>query len=269
MPVVVRFGQSIPAAERANVEKRLIVSTTPPQLGAWNWFSGTEVHFRPKEYWQPGTKISVRLATGGLSFGGTAFGQKDVTANVSIGEKFVITNDDSTHQMTVSHNDQVVKTIPISLGKASTPSSSGNMVIMTKAQSELFTSTDPSDPYEETVYWTMRLTWSGQYIHAAPWSVGSQGKRNDSHGCVNVSDANAKWLYNQAHIGDPVITKGTPRKLDWANGWTDWNRDWDAYVKGSALPPPADPATASPSPSTSAGTTDDGQAWSGNMDTPG
>ena len=83
-----------------------------------------------------------------------------------------------------------------------------------------------------------RLTWSGQYIHAAPWSVGSQGKRNVSHGCTNVSDGNAKWLYDNTHIGDPVVVRGTPRKLDWGNGWTDWDRPWDQYVKGSALPAP-------------------------------
>jgi lipoprotein-anchoring transpeptidase ErfK/SrfK len=161
-----------------------------------------------------------------------------VTVNVSIADKFVMVTDDATHTMTVSRNDQVIKSIPVSLGKPSTPSSSGQMVIMTKNTTEKFVSTDPKDPYELNVNFAQRITWSGQYIHAASWSVGSQGKRNVSHGCTNVSDGNAKWLFDNTHIGDPVIVKGTPRKLDWGNGWTDWNRSWDEYVKGSALPPP-------------------------------
>jgi hypothetical protein len=85
------------------------------------------------------------------------------------------------------------------------------------------------------VYWTQRLTVGGEYIHAAPWSEGDQGKRDVSHGCTNVSNTNAKWLYNFTHVGDPVIVKGTPRKLEWGNGWTDWDRPWDEYLKGSAL----------------------------------
>jgi lipoprotein-anchoring transpeptidase ErfK/SrfK len=137
--------------------------------------------------------------------------------------------------MTVTQHDQVIKTIPVSLGKSKTPSSSGAMVIMTKNQTEVFQSTDPADPYRLDVHWAQRLTTSGQYIHAAPWSVGDQGKRNVSHGCTNVSDENAKFLYNLTHIGDPVIVRGTERALDWGNGWTDWNRSFEEFAKGSAL----------------------------------
>ena len=236
LPIVVTFGSSIPSAQRAAVQQRLMVTSTPAQVGTWYWFSGTEVHYRPKDYWQEGTKISVRAGVGGLSLGGTNYGAKDLTINVTIGDKIVMTTDNATKTMTVTQHDQVIKTIPISLGKASTPSSSGNMVVISKAESEIFTSTDPSDPYRERVYWTERITWSGQFIHAAPWSVGSQGRNNVSHGCTNMSTANAKWLWGLTHIGDPVIVKGTPRPLDWGNGWTDWNKTWDQYVKGSAIP---------------------------------
>jgi lipoprotein-anchoring transpeptidase ErfK/SrfK len=248
MPIVVRFGKDVAKDQRANVEKRLLVTSEPPQVGVWHWFSGSEVHYRPKEYWQPGTKISARLATGGLPLGGTAYGAKDVTINAAIGEKIMMVTDDATHTTTVTKGDQVLRTIPVSLGKASTPSSSGHMVIMDKNESELFVSTDPDDPYRETVYWTLRITTGGEYFHAAPWSVGDQGKRNVSHGCTNMSTENAKWLYGLAQIGDPVIVKGTPRQLRWGNGWTDWDRPWEEYVKGSALPPPAVPATPDPAP---------------------
>jgi lipoprotein-anchoring transpeptidase ErfK/SrfK len=270
MPVVVKFGSSIPKEQRAGVERRLQVISDPPQVGAWNWYGGDEVHFRPKEYWQSGTKLTVRLGTGGLAMA-KGYGAKDVVSHATIGDRIEMVTDDSTHKMTVTKNGQVLKVLPVSLGKKSTPSSSGTMVIIEKHQDDLFVSTDPKDPYRTPVHWTQRLTWSGQYIHAAPWSEGEQGKRNVSHGCTNVSLANGKWLFNLTHIGDPVTVKGTPRKLDWGNGWTDWNRSWSEYLKGSALPAPDTTASASPSaPGTATPAADDGSTqWNGGMDSPG
>jgi lipoprotein-anchoring transpeptidase ErfK/SrfK len=142
----------------------------------------------------------------------------------------------------VAEDDKVIRTIPVSLGKPSSPSSRGNMVIMTKHESEYFDSstygvpTNSPDGYRTKVYWTQRLTWDGQYIHAAPWSVADQGVRNVSHGCANISTANAEWLFHLTHIGDPVIIKGAEHPLEWANGWTDWNVSWEEYLSGSALP---------------------------------
>ena len=256
MPVVVRFGRDVAKDQRANIEKRLFVTSEPAQVGVWHWFSNNEVHYRPKEYWQSGTKISVRLATGGLPMGNNAYGNKDVTVSATIGRRLEMVTDDATHQMTVMQDGQVLKTIPVSLGKAKTPSSSGAMVVMDKNKSELFKSTDPSDPYEQTVYYTQRTTTGGEYIHAAPWSENDQGKRNVSHGCTNVSQANAIWLYDLTLIGDPYTVKGTPRKLQWGNGWTDWDKPWEEYVKGSALPAPveAEPSTGPSSPGPSAST---------------
>jgi lipoprotein-anchoring transpeptidase ErfK/SrfK len=154
-----------------------------------------------------------------------------------------VTVDDKTHRVTVEQNGKVVKTMPASLGKAGTPSSSGAMVIMTRKPKELFDSSlgtggipvNSPGGYKELVYYTMRLTWGGQFIHAAPWSVASQGHTDVSHGCTNVSTANAKWMYDNSHVGDPVTVKNTKRKLAWGDGWTDWNIGWDAYLKGSAL----------------------------------
>jgi lipoprotein-anchoring transpeptidase ErfK/SrfK len=239
LPIVVELGADVAADQRANVERRLLVTSEPAQVGGWHWFNGSELHYRPRDYWQEGTRLSVRLATGGLPLGGNAYGARDVTIHATIGEKIVMSTDDTTHTMTVTRRDVAVRTIPVSLGKSSTPSSSGSMVVMTKNQSELFVSTAPGDSYRETVYWTQRLTWGGEYIHAAPWSVGDQGRRNVSHGCTNVSTEQARWLFGITHVGDPVIVKGTPRKLKWGNGWSDWDRPWEEYVKGSALPAPA------------------------------
>ncbi len=252
MPIIVNFGADIPKDQRASVERRLFVTSEPAQEGAWNWFNAHEVHFRPREYWQPNTKLSFRLATGGLPLGGGAYGASDVNVHASIGDKFVMTVDNATKTLTAAKNDQQVKTMPVSLGKPSAPSSSGNMIIMVKNESELFDSStygvpaDSADGYRTKVNWPMRLTWGGQYIHSAPWSVAQQGRENVSHGCANLSPENADWLWHQAHLGDPVIVKGTERGLDWGDGWTDWNVSWEEYLKGSALPHNASP---SPEPS--------------------
>jgi len=153
----------------------------------------------------------------------------------------------------------------VSFGKPSSPSASGNMIIMIKNEWEWFDSSsfgvpsDSPDGYRTKVYWPQRLTWDGEYIHAAPWSEKDQGKRNVSHGCTNISMAHAQWLWQQTRIGDPVIIKGTEQRLKWGNGWSDWDRPWEEYVKGSAIPytPPAlDPSaapsgSASPAPSAS------------------
>ena len=57
----------------------------------------------------------------------------------------------------------------------------------------------------------MRVTYSGEFIHAAPWSVGSQGYANVSHGCTGMSTANADWLYHMTVRGDVVEYVGTDR----------------------------------------------------------
>jgi lipoprotein-anchoring transpeptidase ErfK/SrfK len=89
--------------------------------------------------------------------------------------------------------------------------------------------------YVVDVKYAMRLTWGGEFIHAAPWSNSARGRRNISHGCVNLGTADAKWLYDTIKVGDPVTVRGTEVKIGWGNGWTDWERPWEEYVKGSAL----------------------------------
>jgi lipoprotein-anchoring transpeptidase ErfK/SrfK len=254
MPIMISFGSAIAKDQRANVQKRLFVTSTPAQEGAWFWWNDKEVHFRPKEYWQAGTKLSVRAAIGGLALGNNRFGVADLTINASVGSKVVMVADNATKQMTVTKDGQVIRTIPVSFGKKATPSASGNFIIMIKNPWEWFDSAsfgvpnDSADGYRTKVFFPQRLTWDGEYIHSAPWSEGDQGKRNVSHGCTNVSAANAEWLYNLTHIGDPVIIKGTEEHVKWGNGWTHWDRPWEEFVKGSAIPY-TPPAAAVPGPS--------------------
>jgi lipoprotein-anchoring transpeptidase ErfK/SrfK len=243
MPVVVEFNPGIKKADRAGVQKRLFVKTDPPQPGTWSWTSsGTQAYYRAPQFWQTGTKLSVRVAVGGLPTGGGRYGDQDRSASAKIGRSLIMKVENSTKKMTVIKDGKTIRTMPVSLGKRSTPSSSGTMVVMDKQTSTVFdtTDTDGAAGYKETIAYAQRLTWSGQYIHSAPWSVGDQGHRNVSHGCVNLSPSNARWIFGQTLIGDPITVHGTSDKLVYGNGWTPWNLSWKEFSKGSALPVPAD-----------------------------
>ncbi|WP_238009165.1 Ig-like domain-containing protein [Dactylosporangium sp. AC04546] len=224
MPIVVEFGSDVPPESRAAVQQRLYVKSDPPQPGAWHWFSGKQVMYRPEKYWQPGTKITARKALDGVKIG-DRYADEDASATVTIGRKLTIDIDNATKQLSVYVNDALVKTAPVSLGKSSTPTSSGTTVIMSREAYTVFRTPE----YTAPVQFAMRLTWGGQYIHAAPWSVGDQGRRNVSHGCTNVSTDNGRWLYENTLVGDPVTTRNTEVGLDAGDGWTVWDMPWEQY----------------------------------------
>jgi lipoprotein-anchoring transpeptidase ErfK/SrfK len=238
MPLIIKFNRSIPESSRATVERRMIVQATPAQTGAWSWISATEMHYRPKVYWKAGTKISYNLNLAGVPMGGGWYGRSDLSVHLKIGRSFVMTVSNSTKKMTVRQDGKVVKTIPVSLGKASTPSSSGTMVVIQKQRHTVFDTMAELGPvkgYRTDIDFAQRITWSGQFIHAAPWSEGVQGKVNVSHGCVNVSEKMGAWLFGRTLMGDPITVSGTGSKLKNGNGWTDWNMSWNDFKKGSAL----------------------------------
>ena len=238
MPLIIRFGRAVPQKYRADVERRMTVRATPAQEGVWHWTSPTEVHYRPKTYWKAGSKVSYKVALKAVPMGDGWYGRSDLTVDLKIGRAFTMEVDNRTKKMTVRQNGKVVKTIPVSLGKPKTPSSSGTMVIIEKKRHTVFDTLDelgPEEGYRTEIDYAQRITWSGQFIHAAPWSEGVQGRRNVSHGCVNVSMAMGKWLFDRTMMGDPITVKGTEEKLKNVNGWTDWNMSWEQYKKGSAL----------------------------------
>ncbi|MDO3700831.1 Ig-like domain-containing protein [Micromonospora sp. C28SCA-DRY-2] len=242
MPVVAEFHPGIPKKDRAAVQKRMFVSTDPPQPGAWHWVdNGTQAYYRAPEYWKPGTTLTVRIALAGIPLSNGRYGNVDRKATAKIGRAFEMKVDNADKQMRVYEDGQLVRTLPVSLGKRKTPSSSGTMVVMEKKESTVFDTRDDPDPanrYVTEIDFAQRLTWGGEYIHAAPWSEHVQGRQNVSHGCVNVSMANARWLFGKTKIGDPITIKGTERRLAPGNGWTAWSLSWPEFIKGSALPVP-------------------------------
>jgi lipoprotein-anchoring transpeptidase ErfK/SrfK len=150
--------------------------------------------------------------------------------------------DVAAHAMRVHKNGQLLRTIPISAGKPGFTTRSGIKVIIekfrTKRMDAATTGIDPGDPeyYNiSNVEYAQRVTYSGEFLHAAPWSVGSQGSANVSHGCVGMSTEAAAWLYGLTKRGDVVDVTGSDRPMEPTNGWGDWNVPWAQYREASAL----------------------------------
>jgi lipoprotein-anchoring transpeptidase ErfK/SrfK len=253
MPLIIQMSRDIPKEARAAVQRRMLVGTEPQVEGVWNWWTAKELHWRPKEFWKPGTKIFVDARIGGVDCGGGYYGKRNLTLTCSAGRQFLMKVDDYSvpKVMVVEQDGQELRRIPVSLGKPEWQSSSGVMVIIEKLPHTVFdTRNDPNarEKYVAEVDFAMRITWSGEHIHAAPWSVASQGKVNVSHGCINMSTENAGWLFDLARVGDPVIMVNTGATLKYGDGWTDWSKSFEEYAKGSAIPY-VPPAVAAPSAS--------------------
>ncbi len=241
MPVIVRFD--VPVTNKAQIQKHLEVTSQPAQEGTWHWISDNEVHWRPKQFWQAGTKVTVKANIGGVPAGNGIYGQLDRQESFTIGRSQVLKVNTQTDQMTVVRGGKAIRTIPITTGKQPEfTTRSGIKVIVEKdRRHDMNSETIGIDPNSANGYnlkgveFAMRITYSGEFIHAAPWSVSSQGHANVSHGCTGMSTANAGWLFNNSLIGDPVIYTGTNRPMTLTNGIGDWNESFAEYAKGSAL----------------------------------
>jgi lipoprotein-anchoring transpeptidase ErfK/SrfK len=241
MPVVVHFD--VPVTNHAQFEKYMTVQSTPAQVGSWHWISDQEVHWRPRTYWQPGTKVHVHLALNGVNAGNGIYGQLDRDVHFTIGKGVLIRASVATDHMHVYVDGKLVRVIPITGGKpGGFQTRSGIKVISQKYLSIRMDSAtvgiDPNGPdgYDiPDVQYAMRVTNSGEFLHAAPWSVYAQGHYNVSHGCIGMSTDNAHWLFDLAEIGTPVVVTGSSRPLEPQNGWTDWDLNWAQWKAGSAL----------------------------------
>jgi lipoprotein-anchoring transpeptidase ErfK/SrfK len=240
MPVIVTFD--IPVSNRAAFEKKMTVSSSPKAVGTWHWISDQEVHWRPRTYWKPGTKVSVDIDVNSVDAGNGVYGQMDRHVDFKIGDAVVMKANLQTDQMAVMVNGSLARTIPITGGKPGFETRSGTKLIVEKfAEKRMDAATvgigqDDPEYYDiPDVQYAQRVTFTGEFLHAAPWSVSAQGSYNVSHGCVGMSTDNAAWLFNLTHRGDPVEVTGTQRGLEDNNGWTDWNESYAQYKQASAL----------------------------------
>jgi lipoprotein-anchoring transpeptidase ErfK/SrfK len=240
MPVIVRFD--VPVTKRATIERHLKVTNSSKQKGAWHWLSDSEVHWRPVKYWKPGTKVTVKADINSLPAGNGVYGQLTRSSSFTVGDAVVSKVNAQTHQMQTFINGKLARTIPITTGKPGFTTRSGVKVIVEKFLSKRMNSETvgiargSSEAYDiDNVQYALRVTYSGEFLHAAPWSVGSQGYANVSHGCTGMSTANAGWFYGVSKIGDVVEYTGTDRPMTLDNGYGDWNASFADWKKGSAL----------------------------------
>ena len=245
-PIVVRFDQEI--TDRAAVEGAMSVASAPQVVGSWHWVSSTEAHFRPREPWPAGTRIGVNLDLNGVRAGDALWGGRAYTYEFTIGEAQLAAVDAAKHTMTVTVDGASVGAWDASLGRPEFATRNGTYIVLAKDETKQMTSCsaditcDANSPeyYDLEVDWSVRLTWSGTFVHSAPWSEGSQGNANVSHGCINLSDANGRTYYELARYGDLVtVTNSTRDASDLVArgdpGMVDWNLPWSEYVAGSAL----------------------------------
>ncbi|NLU83977.1 Ig-like domain-containing protein [Rhodococcus sp. HNM0569] len=238
-PVAVQFDESIP--NRKAAEDAITVTTNPPVEGAFYWVNNQEVRWRPQNYWAPGTTVNVDVDVYGLDLGGGLFGQENSKSTFTIGDALIATADDATKQVTFERNGQVVMTMPTSMGKDDTPTDNGVYIIGDRFDHMIMDSSTygvaVNDPqgYRTPVDWATRMSYSGIFFHSAPWSVGQQGYSNTSHGCLNLSPSNAKWVYDNTKRGDIVIVKNTVGgTLSGTDGLGDWNIPWDVWKAGNS-----------------------------------
>ena len=240
MPIIVTFD--IPVTDRAAIERHLSVDAEPQVRGTWHWYSDTEVHFRPRKFWEPGSEVTVNADINSIDAGNGVYGQLDRRVTFDVGDSVVSKIAVDKHRMNVFINGRHARTIPISAGMKGYETRSGTKIIMEKFESKRMdaatTGVSRNDPeyYNiANVRWAMRVTYSGEFVHGAPWSVGAQGDANVSHGCVGMSLADAKWLFDRSRRGDVVHVRGTNREIEPGNGWTDWDVSYAEYKEGSAL----------------------------------
>ena len=242
MPVIVRFGTTITPAQRPAIQRALALTSTPAVVGSWSWTGAREVHYRPMRYWPAHTSVTVRLALDHVRASTTTDWRfRNRTLTFTTGDAVISRIDITAHRMVVQRNGRTVMSIPITAGKPGFVTRSGTKVVMEKYRTKIMDAATTGTPrgssnyYRIKVQYAMRVTNSGEFLHAAPWSVASQGRANVSHGCVGMSTANAARLYAMSRIGDPVVVTGTTRGIEPGNGWTDWNRSWARWKAGSAV----------------------------------
>jgi lipoprotein-anchoring transpeptidase ErfK/SrfK len=229
MPIMLIFSQ--PITDKKAVERSLELRTSNPVVGAWHWDGSQTLDFRPRGYWPAHTHVSFTGHLDGVRAGPGLYGAHTLTQSFNIGASLIVVASTASHYMRVYRNGKLFSRWPISTGKPGDNTPNGTYLTIEKANPVLM----KGPGYALEVPWSVRITWSGDYLHAASWSVGQQGSVNVSHGCVNMAPADAEVYYKMEMPGDPVTVTGSPRAGVWDNGWTEWFLPWKSYVNGSAL----------------------------------
>lgn len=257
-PITAKLSMAVKDKKaRRVVERALKVGSRPAVEGSWYWVDDKLLHYRPKDYWPAGATVTASSNLNGVKVAGKLYGGSSKALKLTIGDRIEAITDAGSHSMVVKRNGEVINTIPVTTGKPGFDTRNGVKVVLAKEQFVRMRGTSigiaegSSESYDLPVYWATRVTWSGEYVHAAPWSVGSQGSANVSHGCTGMSTSNAEWFFETVRPGDIVqVVNSFGNMMDtFGNGFGDWNLSWDKWREGSALSG-ATPEEAGPSATT-------------------
>ncbi|MFF5704862.1 Ig-like domain-containing protein [Streptomyces sp. NPDC012794] len=250
--MIVSFNFNRPVKQRADVERAITVTSRPPVEVVGHWFGGERLDFRPKEYWKPGTEVTVRMKLRDIEGAPGSYGIQDKTIRFTVGRSQVSTVDAEAHTMEVRREGRLLSTIPISAGAPGNPTYNGKMVVMemfdvTRMNGATvgFTGEDGKGEYDiPDVPHAMRLTASGTFLHGNYWaSPDTFGTTNTSHGCVGLrddkgggSDTPAGWFFDRTLVGDVVeVVNSKDKTVAPNNGLGGWNMSWADWVAGSAI----------------------------------
>lgn len=237
MPISFEFDTAI--IDKEAVEDAIEISSEPETEGSFYWYNDAWLMWRPKDYWEPGTEISVDAEIYGKDLGDGIYGAQDRSATMTIGEEVIARADGQSHEMRVQVNGEHQRTMPISLGEPETPTPNGIYTVMsehydyTMDSSTFGVPADAPDGYEITVSHATRMSHSGIFYHSAPWSVGDQGHRHVSNGCINMSTADADWMMNNSRPGDLIeVVNAGDQELAATDGWSVWQMSWEEWKSG-------------------------------------
>lgn len=236
MPISVKFPEGA-VQDKAAVEKALKVETSVPVEGSWAWLHDRQVDWRPKEYWPENTEVKVTAGLYGVAYGGGAYGKADLTTEFSIGRNQVVKIHTPNHRMDVYRDGKLYKSYPASNGKDADPNlntPNGTMIVMAKEKVGNFS--NPRYGYTDVEkLWAVRFSNHGEFIHENEENRANIGKRNTSHGCVNLFEADAKDYFDSAIIGDPVEVTGAKADMPTTSDVNDWLFSWAQWQSMSAL----------------------------------
>ena len=235
------FYFDVSPQDRQAVQDAITIETSNNTVGGFYWIEANKLIWRPKEYWEPGTKVTVKADLYSKDFGNGIYGQQDTETNFTIGEEVRTVVDNSTKTLTVYRNGEKIKSFNIALGRdGSYDTPNGNYVVGDRHDSLVMDSRTyglslEAGGYVTPVNYATQLSWSGIYVHSAPWATWALGQTNVSHGCINATPADAKWYMDTVKRGDPVEivnTKGST--LPGTDGLGYWNIDWETIKAGNA-----------------------------------
>jgi lipoprotein-anchoring transpeptidase ErfK/SrfK len=229
--IPIRLTFSAPVANKAAVERSLSVTSSKPVTGAWYWDGSQTLYFRPMNYWPAHTTVSFNGHLNGVEASPGVFFTANLTQTFVIGDSLISVVNTRTHYANIYYQGRLWAHWPVSTGRPGLDTVDGTYITLEKGNPVRMV----GNGYNELVNYAVRFTYSGDYMHSAPWSVGEQGFTNVSHGCVNLSPQHAQMYYNLAVPGDPVTITSSPKAGRWDDGFTVWFLSWQQLLRGSAL----------------------------------